>query len=178
METVIYQIENLINGDCYIGSSNNFHRRKRRHFEDLKKGVHHSIILQRAFNKYGEASFRIFKIESFPFISKELTIAREQYYLDLIKPKYNVCLIAGSQLGAKRSLEFKQKCSERMLGKEPWNKGLKLPKQSEETKNKRALANTGKKRSQESKLKMREKALGRVFTEEHKNNLSKAKRKK
>ena len=52
METVIYKIENLLNSDCYIGSTNNFSRRKKRHFGDLKNGNHHSIKLQRAVNKY------------------------------------------------------------------------------------------------------------------------------
>jgi group I intron endonuclease len=57
------------------------------------------------------------------FISKDKTLEREQYYIDLIKPDYNVCKIAGSQYGSLRSDDFKKRCRENMLGKEPWNKG-------------------------------------------------------
>ena len=52
MKTVIYKIENLLTSDCYIGSTNNYSRRSKRHFEDLKSNKHHSIKLQRAVNKY------------------------------------------------------------------------------------------------------------------------------
>ena len=175
MKTVIYKIENLLTSDCYIGSTNNYSRRSKRHFEDLKSNKHHSIKLQRAVNKYSIENFRIYILESFEFVSKEHTLQREQYYIDTVNPKYNVCLIAGSQLGSKRDNEFKKKCSERMLGKVAWNKGLKMGEQSEETKLKRANSNRGKKRSEESKKLMSEKAKGRIFTEEHKEKLSKAK---
>lgn len=32
-------------------------------------------------------------------------LSREQYYMDLFKPEYNISLIAGSPLGVKRSYE-------------------------------------------------------------------------
>lgn len=125
MKTVIYKIENLLNSDCYIGSTTNYSRRTKRHFEDLKLNKHHSIKLQRAVNKYGVENFRVYILESFEFISKEYTLEREQYYIDTIKPKYNVCLVAGSQLGTKRDDCFKKACSKRMLGHPAWNKGKK-----------------------------------------------------
>jgi group I intron endonuclease len=57
----IYKITNIINGDCYIGSSVNIKERFYRHKKDLKKGKHHSIILQRAYKKYGKENF-IFEV--------------------------------------------------------------------------------------------------------------------
>lgn len=136
MRTVIYKIENIIDNACYIGSSNNYARRKRRHFDDLKSNQHHSIILQRAYNKYGADAFRIFELEAFAFVSKEKTLEREQYYLDLLKPKYNVSKIAGSNLGLTRTKEFKQKMSEMVKARHQvaWNKGKKgYRKHSDET---------------------------------------------
>jgi hypothetical protein len=49
-------------------------------------------------------------------------LIREQYYLDLYKPKYNILKIAGSNLGYKHTedtlAKFKQrKLSEESLGK-------------------------------------------------------------
>ncbi len=57
----VYQIENIVNGKLYIGSSNQIERRFYLHRWDLRRGMHHSPLLQRAWNKYGEKSF-IFKI--------------------------------------------------------------------------------------------------------------------
>lgn len=136
MKTVIYKIENKINKKCYIGSSNNFSKRKQRHFESLKNKCHHSIKLQRAADKYGIENFIICEIESFDFISKEETLKREQFYINQLNPEYNICKIAGSQLGSKRNNDFKLKCSKRMIGNLPWNKGKKGQTHSIETKRK------------------------------------------
>jgi len=43
-------------------------------------------------------------------------ISREQYYLDLLKPAYNILLIAGSRLGSKHSEETKAKISASAVG--------------------------------------------------------------
>lgn len=83
--------------------------------------------------------------------------------------------------GKKLSSKTKDSIRERMIGDNnpsrkygAWNKGLKLFPQSEETKRKRSIALTGKKRSQESKEKMSLSAKGKKKSEEHKNNLSKS----
>lgn len=44
-------------------------------------------------------------------------IFREQYYIDLLKPEYNICLIAGSTLGKKHSESTKEKISKSIKGK-------------------------------------------------------------
>ena len=102
MKSGIYKIENKITKYIYVGSSVNLSNRKSRHFKDLEKNIHHSIILQRAVNKY--------KIENFEFIileecDKKDLINREQYYLDTLQPLYNILPIAGSSLGCKQSKE-------------------------------------------------------------------------
>ncbi len=60
----IYIIRNSVNGKFYIGSTNNYHKRKLKHFSQLRKNRHHSIHLQRAFNKYKENSFNFILIET------------------------------------------------------------------------------------------------------------------
>lgn len=57
-------------------------------------------------------------------------------------------------------------------GQIPWNKGLKGPKQSEETIRKRALANTGKKRTPETCLRISLGNKGKKRTEEFRKRMS------
>lgn len=103
MVSGVYEIRNLITRDCYIGSSMNLLQRKKRHFKDLKNNLHHSIILQRAYYKYGEAAFKFSVIEFVEDI--DTLISREQYYLETVRPKYNIYPTAGSSLGYKQSKE-------------------------------------------------------------------------
>lgn len=98
----IYTIENTITLDCYIGSSINLRQRENRHFKDLREGKHHSIILQRAVNKYGIENFEFKVLE---FCSNEELLSKEQKYMDSMSPLYNICSTAGSPLGVKHSPE-------------------------------------------------------------------------
>lgn len=56
-EGIIYSIVNVINSKVYIGSTNLFYKRKSSHIRQLEQNKHHSIHLQRAYNKYGENAF-------------------------------------------------------------------------------------------------------------------------
>lgn len=49
----IYQILNVENGHCYIGSSENITKRWSQHKSVLRHNNHHSGYLQNAYNKYG-----------------------------------------------------------------------------------------------------------------------------
>ena len=89
MKTGIYKITNQINGKFYIGSSKDLSRRKKDHFRLLKKGINHSILLQRAVNKYGLDNF-IFEIIA--ECSEELLFTIEQKLVDELKPEYNIAL--------------------------------------------------------------------------------------
>ena len=106
MKSGIYKILNRITNDFYIGSSQHLKNRKNRHWKDLKNNKHHSIILQRAVNKYNIDNF-IFEILEFCEIEK--LIEREQYYLDLLQPLYNISPTAGNCKGVKRTEKFKEK---------------------------------------------------------------------
>lgn len=91
MKSGIYKIVNKLNNKYYLGSSKNFHVRKLKHFNELRKGKHHNIYLQRAFNKYGEENFEFIILEEC-----ENTFEREQELLNNLDLKlcYNVSLSA------------------------------------------------------------------------------------
>jgi hypothetical protein len=110
----IYKVKNLINGDFYIGQSINMNTRKNYHFSKLRKGEHHNIHLQRAFNKYGAENF-IFEIILY---CEEFELTRyEQSIFDLNKAHcYNVRECVDSNKGNKVSDETKSKMSEKMSG--------------------------------------------------------------
>lgn len=65
LSAVIYKIQNLVNGIIYIGSTVNFEKRKQRHLSALLNNQHHSVYLQRAFNKYGSENFIFTIVEHF-----------------------------------------------------------------------------------------------------------------
>jgi group I intron endonuclease len=73
----LYIIRNKVNGKFYLGSTKNKRKRKLRHFNELRKGQHHSTYLQRAFTKYGEESFEFILIETCYDYTE-----REQFLLD------------------------------------------------------------------------------------------------
>ena len=99
----IYRIQNLKTGDFYIGSSKDFTYRKWCHLRDLRSGKHHNPILQNSWNKHGEKCFLFAIIEEIEDSSK--LVEREQYYLDTLNPRYNICRLAGSPLGIKHTYE-------------------------------------------------------------------------
>jgi len=82
----IYEIKNNINGKSYVGSAKDIKRRWRRHKYGLRHNEHENIILQRAWNKYGEENFSFNILEE---CSIEMLLALEQKYLNL-KPEYNI----------------------------------------------------------------------------------------
>lgn len=59
----IYCIKNKITNKVYVGSSTNIKRRRNFHFNSLNKNKHHSIKLQRTYEKYGKENFKHFVLE-------------------------------------------------------------------------------------------------------------------
>lgn len=92
----IYKIINLKTKDVYIGSSIQIEERFKRHKRDLSRNSHHSIILQRAWNKYKEESFDFQILEE---CSIEELREKEESYLIILKPIYNICKEAYSTSG-------------------------------------------------------------------------------
>ncbi len=136
----VYQIRNLKNNKRYIGSAagRGFTNRWNTHKRQLKENKHHSIHLQRAWNKYGAENFVFEVIEVMHATRKEYIIPREQYYLDYYQTYerelgYNICYLATSRLGLKQPAEAIEKMRQARLG-------VKL---TEEHKKKIAEANRG-----------------------------------
>lgn len=86
----VYIIENVKNGKCYIGSTRRcFKRRWSNHLNELRKNKHHSIKLQRSFNKHGESSFKFKVLE---YCKLEKNREQEQKWIDRMNPEYNMLL--------------------------------------------------------------------------------------
>jgi len=118
----IYKITNTFNSFLYIGSSLRTLKRWNNHLYALRHEKHDSLLLQYAFNKYGEDAFQFEVIEYIENPTKENVIAREQYWLDFYQSYerdkgYNTCRIADSPIGIKRTEENKQKISDTLKRK-------------------------------------------------------------
>lgn len=140
----IYQIQSNIKPErVYIGSAVNIQQRWKNHLKLLKGGCHHSIKLQNHFNKYGEQDLWFTVLED---CFKDLLIRREQYYIDILNPWFNIYKTAGSPLGTKRSEEVCRKSSVFMQGN-TYRLGKSLSKEHIEA---LKLAGTGGRKSDAS----------------------------
>jgi len=158
----IYKISSISKNRFYIGSAVDFKGRSRVHKHDLIKNIHHSQKLQRHFNKYGinDLFFTIIEIVE----DKNNLIEREQFYIDTLNPYFNICKIAGNSLGVKRSKKFCDNLSKLHKNNKYWVG----KKHTQESKNK--LSEIHKKMTGELSVN-----YGKKFSEEWKNNMSKAK---
>jgi group I intron endonuclease len=130
----IYKWTNTLNGKSYVGSSISLHRRIQENFNperslrELNRG---ESILYKSLLKYGYLNFtleilEVVNVEGLTSAeARVLLLEREQHYIDLLDPEYNILKTAGSNLGAKMSSETKAKISAAKLGKPSHRKGLK-----------------------------------------------------
>lgn len=103
----IYKITSKSNPDrCYIGSAVKIKFRWNLHRRMLKNNKHHSIKLQRHYNKHGLEDL-VFTI--LICCDKEDLISYEQFFIDTYNPYFNSRPTAGNQLGFKHSNESKEK---------------------------------------------------------------------
>jgi group I intron endonuclease len=97
----IYKVTCAASGEIYVGSAANLRKRWNHHLCHLRKGAHPNQKLQRAWDKYGEASFSCSVLE---VCGRDALIPREQYHIDTLAPFYNLRPIAGrTALGTKQS---------------------------------------------------------------------------
>lgn len=83
----IYSIKNTVNNKIYIGSSVNIYKRLLKHRSLLRHNRHFNSILQNSYNKNLECNFIVEIIEIVPV---GLIQEREQYFIDTLKPFYNI----------------------------------------------------------------------------------------
>ena len=96
----IYGWINSSNGNSYVGSSTNLSRRLLQYFNTKYLLKYPNFIICKALIKQGYSNFSLEIIE---YCDSDKCLEREQYYLDLLNPKYNILKIAGSTLGFKYS---------------------------------------------------------------------------
>lgn len=114
----IYMFTNKLNNKRYIGSAVDLNKRISRYFQKyyLNNIRFKNILIIKAIRKYGIDNFYISILE---YVNNEKLdlIKREQFWLDSIKPEYNILKIANSSLGYKHTKEAKLKISLAKLGK-------------------------------------------------------------
>lgn len=176
IQPIIYEVDNkvivrnldrrigvyliLINGKKYVGSTSaakGVSERLNQHRWHLKANTHKNRHLQRAYNKYKE--FYGFFIEE---TLEKVTLEREQHYINLLSPEYNICKEAcSSAKGVVRTEETKQKLSEAMRGRKFSEETLKLMSDShkgyvmpQSQKEKIRIANTGRKMTPQNVMRL------------------------
>lgn len=168
-------IQNVVTNDKYVGSSRDVRHRRNQHFSELRNGEHENKRLQKAFDKYGDNSFVFVTLEEVE--NKNDLCLREQYWLDKLKPTYNILLTANNNSvtrtdallekykrhakkmrGKKATKEHKQKIRQGLLEhySDPANRAKlkKTPEQIEEIRKRNSGSgngNWGKKRPKEFK---------------------------
>jgi len=151
-KTGIYRIINKETGESYVGSAVNLSRRFKTYYspcsrkEVLSRSKSHILS---ALQKYGLSSF---SLEILDYCDSSDLINREQYYIDLLKPQYNILKIAGSSIGKLHSDETKIKISKTLMGRHF----------SEVTKQKMSESRRGKILSEQTKNILRERWKDRV----------------
>lgn len=91
----VYRWINKVNGKTYIGSSVNLGKRLGNYYS-LNYIISSNMLISKALIKYGYSNFTL---EILEYCDRKDVLVREQYYLDLCKPEYNILIVAGSNLG-------------------------------------------------------------------------------
>lgn len=139
MSSGVYGIFCVESEKLYVGSAckskRSIHNRICEHFAELKRQAHANPHLQNSFNKYGINKFLTFIIELCP---KDLCLSREQFYIDLYSPEFNIakCTTA-PMLGRTHTSKSKE-----LISKNNARHNLGKP-QSPETKLKNIKSNGG-----------------------------------
>lgn len=118
----IYRWTHKKSGKSYVGSSRSLSKRFAAYYSKIhikKKLSLGSSAIYSALLKYDYSNFSLDIIE---YCEPNILISREQYYIDLLKPVYNILKIAGSSSGYKHTFESRLK-----MGQNPrYNCNIKL----------------------------------------------------
>lgn len=167
----IYLITNTVNNKVYVGQAQDLYIRTKHHISDEK-----NPLLNKAFKKYGIDKFTIEILEQCEI---DKLNEREQYWMDyyevIDKNKgYNICPVAGSTRGLKKSQEEIEKMSERASQRIGKLNPFYGKHHSDDTKEQIRQKKIGQIVSDETKRKISQRHSGKKFSEERKNAISKA----
>lgn len=162
----LYTITCLVNNKIYIGVCGWYPQRINKHKSDLKNGKHSNTYLQNEYNKHGESEF-VYDVVG-EYTSRIDAIRVEKYYIDVIFGlNKDVCfniLKGGSDVTEQIRRRYKQRLSEEpelrarvSANMSKIHKGKVL---SDETKNKIRDKAIGRKASAQTKLKMGDRKRG------------------
>nr|YP_010608754.1 hypothetical protein PNX16_mgp017 [Drechslerella dactyloides]WAN89834.1 hypothetical protein [Drechslerella dactyloides] len=105
----IYLWKNNINEKTYVGKSGNISERLINYYNyKYISNPRLKMLIYKAILKYGYSNFSLIILEYCEF--KNCT-EREQHYINLLKPEYNILRTAGSLLGYKHTKETLAKLS-------------------------------------------------------------------
>lgn len=148
----IYLWVNKFNSNIYVGSGVNLSKRILSYYNQSEL-IRNPRPIKDALLKYGHDNFILAILE---YDTKENLLEREQYYIDLLEPNYNILNFAYSMLGFKHSPENIAKFKDKIIS--PQHKAkLSLVHTgkyvNEETRGKLSLATTDyKKNNKHQKL--------------------------
>jgi len=114
----IYWWNNLITSKSYVGSAISLDIRLRDYLSNRflkKEALRNKSIIYKSLLKYDYNNYTLDVLE---YCEPNMLIRREQHYIDMLKPEYNICLIAGSRLGTKHSSETLLKFTRRKFSPE------------------------------------------------------------
>lgn len=161
---------NLLTGKIYVGSAQNIKRRLTSYYTISFLEQETSMYICRSLLKHGYSSFGLSILE---YCSVENLVQREQYYIDTLKPGYNICKTAGSTLGKAHSEDTKGRISVSKKGTyQGENNSFFGGVHSEESRKRMSEIKLGTTLSDIIKAKISASKRGKKFTEEHTANLS------
>jgi group I intron endonuclease len=112
------------------------------------------MTIYKAILKYGYTNF---KLEILEYCDSNIVLLREQYYIDLLKPEYNILSLAGSSFGYKHTAETLEKFKTRRFSNETLANLTEAARGrvlSKEVRAKISMSRTGIKLSDETRAKL------------------------
>lgn len=103
-----------MNGKYYIGSGIDLNIRLSDYFQAWYYKDKTNLVIVRAILKYGIGNFALVILD---FTEEENTLSREQYWLDELKPEYNILKTAENSKGFKHSTESIETMRQKALGR-------------------------------------------------------------
>lgn len=160
---VIYRATNTVNGKYYIGYAVDFEKRKNEHLYKAKRNERQ--YFHNAIRKYGEDSF------TWEILKEDATLEDEIFFIEkyqsfyTYEKGYNLTKGGEGKLGFIPHEETREKLRKSHTGKKPTEKQLQVLRS-----NAQKMKETG--HTEDTKRKISDAHKGKVFSEEHKKNIS------